>query len=184
MSTTGQGPLEIVRSMYSAFEAKDEARLRDLIDVDVTWNQCQGFPGGARRQGLEALMSAVFAGDRATWTGFAAPVEELIESGDRVVALGHDSGTHAVTGKPMRAAFAHVYRVRATVGSSEMTRWRTPGRWWRRRIQKLEGPGSAVGPFPAPAAWSPFPISPPRARGARAGLRCGGAEASSIMATP
>ena len=36
---------------------------------------------------------------------------EWIDAGDTVVALGAYAGTHAATGRSMRAAFAHVYRV-------------------------------------------------------------------------
>lgn len=97
--------------MYEAFGARDEPRLRTLIHDDVEWNQCDGFPGGARRRGLEAVIAAVFAKNRATWLGFEAKVEELLECGDRVVALGHYAGTHGETGKPMHAVFAHVYRI-------------------------------------------------------------------------
>lgn len=97
--------------MYDAFGAKDEAVLRQLIHADVEWNQCAGFPGGARRRGIEDVLEGVVAGNRARWTGFAAPVDTYVTEGDRVVALGHYSGTHAETGKAMRADFAHVYQV-------------------------------------------------------------------------
>lgn len=105
-------PLEVVRRMYAAFEARDEGELRRLIDPDVEWNQCEGFPGGARRRGIEDVLQAVFAANRSVWKGFSAPVEELLESGDRVVALGRYEGTHSQTGRSMHAAFAHIYRVR------------------------------------------------------------------------
>ena len=110
--TTAGAPAQVVRAMYAAFEARDEARLRDLLAADVEWNQCEGFPGGARRRGIEAVLCAVFAQNRSTWMGFAAAVDEILACGDTVVALGRYEGTHAQTHKRMRAAFAHVYRVR------------------------------------------------------------------------
>jgi ketosteroid isomerase-like protein len=107
-----RSPSDTVRRLYEAFETKDEAALRELISADVEWNQCEGFPGGARRRGVDDVLSAVFGGNRATWTGFSAPVAELLASGERVVALGHYEGTHADTEKHMQAVFAHVYTVR------------------------------------------------------------------------
>lgn len=105
-------PLEVVERMYAAFAARDEAELRQLVADDVEWNQCHGFPGGARRRGIEEVLTHVLRGNSATWVGFAAPVRELLEAGNRVVALGHYEGTHSRTGRAMRAEFAHVYLVR------------------------------------------------------------------------
>ena len=103
--------VDVVREMYAAMGAGDEARLREVIHEDVEWNQCEGFPGGDRHRGLDAVLAGVFEKNRSTWTGFEAPVAEFLQDGDRVVALGHYAGTHAGTGKSMRATFAHVYTV-------------------------------------------------------------------------
>lgn len=107
-----QTPEEVVRRMYAAFGASDEAGLREVIAAEVEWNQCAGFPGGERRRGIESVLAGVLHGNKATWTGFKAPVEDYIVSGDRVVAIGYYEGVHAVTGKSMRADFTHTYRVR------------------------------------------------------------------------
>ena len=109
---TPRQPVDVVRDMYAAFEARDEPRLRTLIHSKVEWNQCEGFPGGARHRGVDAVLAAVFGANRTTWTGFRAPVEEYVAAGERVVAIGHYTGTHATTGTSMRAVFAHVYVVR------------------------------------------------------------------------
>ena len=100
-----------VRAMYDAFAAKDEPRLRELIDPDVEWNQCDGFPGGAKRRGIDDVLAAVLRGNSATWKGFAARVEEYVASGSRVVVLGRYEGTHSVSGRPMVSVFAHAYEV-------------------------------------------------------------------------
>ena len=104
-------PAEIVRAMYEAYGAKDEARLRELIDADVEWNQCPGFPGGARRRGIDDVLAGVLHGNAATWRDFGAPIDEIISAGDRVVAVGRYVGTHAETGRAMEALFTHAYRV-------------------------------------------------------------------------
>ena len=104
-------PQPVVEAMYQAFGAKDEARLRELLHPEVHWDQCDGFPGGAKRRGVEDVLAGVLRGNAALWQGFAAPVRELIAAGERVVALGHYEGVHSVTGRAMRAEFTHVYRV-------------------------------------------------------------------------
>ena len=36
----------VVRELYRAFSEKDETALRQLLDTNVEWIQCSGFPGG------------------------------------------------------------------------------------------------------------------------------------------
>lgn len=110
-SAPGDAPTAVVTALYEAFRTRDEAALRAVLAPDVEWNQCAGMPGGARRRGADDVVAHVFHGLRSTWTGFGAPVEEIVAGGDRVVALGHYEGVHAATGRAMRADFAHVYRV-------------------------------------------------------------------------
>lgn len=104
-------PEEVIHEMYAAFGAKDEPRLHELLAPDVRWNQCPGFPGGARRRGVADVIAGVLGTNHELWLGFGISIAELLPSGDSVVVLGHYHGTHAKTGKPMRADFAHVYRV-------------------------------------------------------------------------
>lgn len=103
---------QVVRRMYDAFGRGDEARLRELIAADVEWIQCEGFPGGAHRRGIESVLDGVLRGNRGTWTGFAVAFDEFVTSGDRVVVLGAYSGSHHRTGRAMRSVFAHAYEVR------------------------------------------------------------------------
>lgn len=105
-------PADVVQRMYEAFAARDEIALRELLAADIHWQQCAGFPGGAERRGVDDVIASVFAGNRATWEGFAAPVREYLADGERVVALGHYEGRHAESGETMHAVFAHVYTVR------------------------------------------------------------------------
>lgn len=106
-----QTPEHIVRRMYAAFGASDEPGLREVIDVDVEWNQCAGFPGGAKRRGIDSVLTGVLRGNKSTWTGFGARVTDYIANADRVVAIGYYEGVHSQTGKSMRADFTHTYRV-------------------------------------------------------------------------
>ena len=103
--------VDVVRDLYEAFGAKDEERLRSLLHPDVEWNQCPGFPGGARRRGAEQVIQGVLRGNNDTWSGFQVAVDEYLDCGDRVVVLGAYRGTHSGTGMAMEAVFAHVYRV-------------------------------------------------------------------------
>ncbi len=100
---------EVVRRMYDAFLAKDEAGLRRILHPEVEWIQCAGFPGGGHRHGADEVLEKVFAGLHSEWDDFRADIEEYLEAGDRVVALGRYVGKHATTHRSMTAVFAHVY---------------------------------------------------------------------------
>ncbi len=104
-------PEQVIRDLYTAFKAKDEPRLRELIAADVEWNQCEGFPGGKNRRGIDDVLAGILGSNHSLWEGFRAETTEFLPSGDTVVVLGAYSGTHTGTGKSMRAVFTHVYRV-------------------------------------------------------------------------
>ncbi len=103
--------LRIVQDLYDAFGRKDEARIHQLLAADVEWIQCAGFPGGGRRQGVEEVLEKVFAGLHDEWRDWRVEVDEFLDAGASIVALGRYAGTHGETGRSMEAVFAHVYDV-------------------------------------------------------------------------
>ncbi|MCX6848846.1 MAG: nuclear transport factor 2 family protein [Verrucomicrobia bacterium] len=105
-------PLETIREMYRAMRAGDDASFTALCTDDLIWQQSAGFPGGSTWHGAAAVIENVFRANGKRWTGFAFTEEEMFAAGDRVVVLGHYSGSAPDTGKAMRAAVAHVYDLR------------------------------------------------------------------------
>lgn len=105
-------PLEIVREMYRAMREGDDAAFTALCTDGLVWQQSAGFPGGSTWHGPAAVIENVFRANARRWAGFAFTEEEMFATGDRVVVLGHYSGSAPDTGKAMRAAVAHVYDVR------------------------------------------------------------------------
>ncbi|MCK5942932.1 MAG: nuclear transport factor 2 family protein [Planctomycetes bacterium] len=105
-------PTHVVQAMYAAFAANDEPRLRELISEDVEWIQCEGFPGGEHRHGIESVLQGVLRGNKTTWNDFRVDLDEYLAADDRVAVFGSYAGQHSVTGKSMRAVFTHVYDVR------------------------------------------------------------------------
>ena len=47
------------------------------------------------------------------WDGFAVIVEELLDAGDTIIALGRYRGTCKATGRSQNTQMAHVWRVSA-----------------------------------------------------------------------
>ncbi len=105
---------EPVRALYAAFAKGDMAAALATMTADITWNEAENYPYADHNPyvGPDAVLNGVFARIGADWEGFAAVPDEIIDGGDTVVALGHYSGAYKATGKPMRAQFAHVFRVK------------------------------------------------------------------------
>jgi ketosteroid isomerase-like protein len=110
--TTGMSNLDIVKSLYQAFAAKERDRILEIFDPEIEWIQNEGFPHGGRHVGAGTVLDEVFPRFGSEWEVWKAVPERWLDAGDAVVALGVYSGTHKTTGKSMRAAFAHVYWVR------------------------------------------------------------------------
>ncbi|MDZ4691115.1 nuclear transport factor 2 family protein [Terricaulis sp.] len=105
---------EPVRALYAAFAKGDMPAALATMAPDIVWNEAENYPYADRNPyvGPEAVLMGVFARIGGDWDDFAAVPDEFIDGGDTIVSLGHYSGTHKATGKPMRAQFAHVCRVK------------------------------------------------------------------------
>jgi ketosteroid isomerase-like protein len=101
--------LEIVQALYEAFRHKDEPRIRQLLAANVEWIQCAGFPGGGRRKGVGEVLEKVFSGLRDEWSDWRSEIDEYLDAGSTIVALGRYAGTHGRTGRSMEAVFAHAW---------------------------------------------------------------------------
>ena len=105
--------LEIVKQMYAAFANRDRETILQLFHPQVEWVQNEGFPGGGTHVGAEAVLNDVFAKFRAEWSDWRAVVDDWLDAGDTIIALGQYRGTFRATGRSTTAAFAHVYRLSA-----------------------------------------------------------------------
>ena len=105
--------VRIVRELYTSFSERDEVTLRHVLHQNVEWIQCRGFPGGDHHHGVDAVVENVYDGLQREWNDWRVDIDELIDAGKSVVALGKYSGKHAQTGCSMDAVFAHVYDIEA-----------------------------------------------------------------------
>lgn len=98
--------------MYQAFAEKDMETIRSLFAPDIEWIQNPGFPDGAHHVGVESVINNVFSRFKDSWEDWAASIDEWLDAGESIIALGEYRGTFRATGKQMTAAFAHVYRLK------------------------------------------------------------------------
>ena len=71
-----------------------------------------GFPDAGTQTGPEAIIAWVIYRLATGWIGTKAGAHGFPGDGDRVAACGVCSGSYQTTGKPVRAGFAHLFRVR------------------------------------------------------------------------
>jgi uncharacterized protein len=103
-----------VRALYAAFAKGDMPAALATMAPDIVWNEAENYPYADRNPyvGPESVLRGVFARIGADWENFTAVSDDFIDGGDTIVSLGHYGGTFKATGKPMRAQFAHVFRVK------------------------------------------------------------------------
>jgi ketosteroid isomerase-like protein len=101
--------LQTVKNLYEAFAVSDRDRILELFSPDIEWIQNEGFPGGGRHVGAQTVLDDVFAKFKIEWSAWRADVNNWLDAGDAIIALGNYHGTHKTTGQSMTAAFAHVY---------------------------------------------------------------------------
>ena len=103
--------LEIVQKLYQAFAEGDSNTISTLVSPDVEWIESDSLPYGGTFFGYDAVVEGVFAKIAAEWDNFTACVDEYIDAGNVVIALGADSGTYKATGKTMSAPTASIWTV-------------------------------------------------------------------------
>ena len=104
----------VLRSAYEAFGRGDVPAVLAAMDPAIEWNEAENFPYADKNPyiGPAAVAEGLFARLGGEWDGFSVALEELLDAGDTVVALGRYGGTYKKTGTRIHAQFAHVWRLR------------------------------------------------------------------------
>ncbi|NNC52188.1 MAG: nuclear transport factor 2 family protein [Erythrobacter sp.] len=104
---------ELVEGIYAAFAAGDMASFTDALAPDVLWNEAENYPYADRNpyRGAQEIMKGVFARTAEDWDGFTVHMNDIVDGGDRVVAMGRYEGTHRQSGKPLDVQAAHVWTI-------------------------------------------------------------------------
>jgi len=101
--------VEIVQELYRAFSQKDYEAFRKVCASDVEWIQNEGFPNGSTHHGADAVIKGVFDVLHNDWDSWRFKIEEYLDGGSSVVALGYYEGVHKVSKKSFHSAAAHIY---------------------------------------------------------------------------
>ena len=105
--------IAVVKGIYAAFGAGDVPAVLSAMHSDIVWREADDFPYADRNPyvGPQAIAEGLFMRLATEWDGFGVDVEEVLDTGDTVVALGHYVGIYKATGKSQRTQLVHVWRM-------------------------------------------------------------------------
>ena len=106
--------IDLIRGVYRDFAAGDVEGVLARMSPDVVWREANNFPYADRSPyvGPQAVLEGVFVRCATEWDGFSVEVDELLDAGDTIVALGRYRGTYKATGRAQETQIAHVWRIR------------------------------------------------------------------------
>lgn len=110
-----QENIQLIRGLYESFGKGDVPTVLEHMDQNVEWREADNFIYADRNPyvGPQAVLEGVLMRLAAEWDPFTITPEEWLDSGNHVVVLGTYTATHKLTGRTVRAQFAHVWGVRA-----------------------------------------------------------------------
>jgi ketosteroid isomerase-like protein len=104
---------QIIENGYKCFATGDLPGLLVNFDENIEWTEAEGFPYGGTYKGANAIVENVFMKLGGEWEGFSAAPDEILDAGDKIVALRHYSGKYTATEKSMKVPFAHIWTLRS-----------------------------------------------------------------------
>jgi ketosteroid isomerase-like protein len=89
--------VEIVRRAYEAWNRGDAEAATEFLAPDIEWHLPPNFPESGSMRGRDEVVEGI-ATLSGSWSALRAEVKELIDAGERVVALVRFEGQAAITG--------------------------------------------------------------------------------------
>ncbi|MDB5308919.1 MAG: hypothetical protein JWO38_3121 [Gemmataceae bacterium] len=102
---------DVIADLYAAFARRDLPAILALTDPGMTVIQTDQLPWGGTFHGHEGLRT--FMERLVGRVDSRVEVEEYVEAGDQVVAIGRTRGTVRGTGTPFDIRVAHVWTVKS-----------------------------------------------------------------------
>jgi len=101
---------KIVASVYEAFQRGDVQALSRLLDPRIQARQTPLLPWGGAYQGFQGMMRHVTKLlEHLDWR---VEVDEYVEAGDHVIAIGASRGTIRASGKRFDVRLIHVWSLK------------------------------------------------------------------------
>ena len=114
----GEANVEALRRGYAALNRGDLSVVLDLLDPEIEWHEpATSLEGGTHhgRDGFERFLR----GWLESFDGFRVEPEQVVERGDELVVVVHQTGMGRSSGLPVETRLAHVW----TVAEGKAIRW-------------------------------------------------------------
>jgi uncharacterized protein len=135
-----QENVETARKSFDLWRSGDLDAWVDTLDPNVGWDisthPLPDVPNHGR--GRDALLTVVLATYASGWNDYSAELTELIDAGDRVVAVLHETAKMRQTGVPLDRDLVQLWTVR----DGRLTFLRV----FRTKTEALEAAGLAASP--------------------------------------
>ena len=104
--------LDVVRAIYAAFDRRAWENLKEHLAEDVVWQQFTALPDRATFRGRDEVVDTFLVGQWVEqFPDIVVEVDELIDAGENVVAIGTAHGQGRGSGIEIRLRFAHFWKV-------------------------------------------------------------------------
>jgi ketosteroid isomerase-like protein len=110
VSSQTQSNIEIVQGVYDAYGSKDVDALMAPLHDDFQISASDPLPWGGRFKGRDGMME--FIGKISSFIDSRVDVDEMVEAGDHVIAIGRSAGTIKATGKEYAVRLVDVCEIR------------------------------------------------------------------------
>jgi len=114
----GEAEVETLRRGYAALNRGDLSVVLELLDPEIEWHEpASSLEGGAHRG--RASFERFLRGWLESFDGFRVEPERVVERGDDLVVVVHQTGMGRSSGLPVETRLAHVW----TVADGKAVRW-------------------------------------------------------------
>jgi hypothetical protein len=88
-----------------------ESPNQESLVPDAEWLITEGFPAGGQYVGITAIFEEFFPRLHSYFSVWESKVNEMLDGGDCVVALGYYSGRAKLTGTAFTCPFVHIWKL-------------------------------------------------------------------------
>jgi uncharacterized protein len=114
----GEANVGALRRGYAALNRGDLSVGLDLLDPDIEWHEPATSLEGGTHRGRDSF-ERFLRGWLESFDGFRVEPERVIERGDELVVVVHQTGMGRSSGLPIETRLAHVW----TVADGKAVRW-------------------------------------------------------------
>ena len=104
--------LDLIKSFYAAVSQGDVPTVLGALDPAIQWREADNFlyARDTPYVGPEEVLTNVFVPIATQWN-MSVTVDQFIDAGDTIVALGHYRGTYKANGAKVDAQLVHVLQI-------------------------------------------------------------------------